>query len=291
MLLSLTWWTPPASAGELGITDDLGRQVRLNGPAKRVICLYGGLTETVAALGCQDLLVARTKADDHPAEVAALPSIGTHMRPNLELVAALAPDLVLQQAGRDEALAVAQDIEDLGIPVALFHPESFEDLFSVMLRVGTLLNADDQAQGLVTGLRQRLDQVDQALDGITDRPGVVFEIRYPNLLVAGQASMITEIMHRAGATNPVAKESKLVRLSEEELLRLDPDAYLVQHGPMNPSPLPPEDRPLFKDLQAVRSGRVLVVEEALFSRPGPRSVQAVEQLARFLHAERFTDKQ
>jgi iron complex transport system substrate-binding protein len=37
----------------------------------------------------------------------------------------------------------------------------------------------------------------------------------------------------------------------------------------------------------VRDGRVLVVDEALFSRPGPRSVDAVEQLARFLHPDRF----
>jgi len=38
-------------------------------------------------------------------------------------------------------------------------------------------------------------------------------------------------------------------------------------------------------LKAVREQRVLEVDEKLYSRPGPRIVQAVEELAEFLHPE------
>ena len=276
-----------AESGPVSITDDLGRQVRLSAPAQRVVCLYGGLAETMAALGRFDALVARTQADRFPEAITDLPSVGTHMRPNLELIVGLAPDLVLQQAGRAEAVEVAGDLERLGIPVALFHPQSFAGLFSVMTRVGVLLGEDDQARTLVAGLEQRLADVDKALSGLDIRPLTAFEVRYPNLLLAGKNSMVSEIIQRAGGINPVVNAGNLARLSEEELLRLDPDVYLIQRGPMNPAPLPLDQRPLFRDLRAVRTGRILVVEEALYSRPGPRSVLAVEQLARFLHPERF----
>ena len=65
-----------------------------------------------------------------------------------------------------------------------------------------------------------------------------------------------------------------------------PEAYILQRGPMNPAPQPPEQRAHFQGLKAVRQGRVLVVEEERFARPGPASVDAVEELARWLHGKR-----
>jgi iron complex transport system substrate-binding protein len=59
---------------------------------------------------------------------------------------------------------------------------------------------------------------------------------------------------------------------------------------MNRSPDDIYTRPYFQELQAVRRHRVLVVSESLFSRPGPRSAEAVVQLARFLHPEAFGKK-
>ena len=54
---------------------------------------------------------------------------------------------------------------------------------------------------------------------------------------------------------------------------------------MNRSPEDIYTRPYFQELQAVKAHRVLVVDESLYSRPGPRSAEAVEELARFLHPE------
>ena len=65
--------------------------------------------------------------------------------------------------------------------------------------------------------------------------------------------------------------------------RNNPDIYLVQKGPMNRNQGDPKNRSNFQVLRAVRNGRVMFVDEYLFSRPGPRSVDAAEQLAAFLH--------
>ena len=73
----------------------------------------------------------------------------------------------------------------------------------------------------------------------------------------------------------------------EALIKRDPEVYIIQKGPMNRNPSLPSERPHFHVLDAVKEGRVLVVDEQAFSRPGPRSIEAVEELARFLHPERF----
>ena len=51
---------------------------------------------------------------------------------------------------------------------------------------------------------------------------------------------------------------------------------------MNPDAPPPPRRQHYKDLAAVRAGRVLYVDEKRFARPGPRAVAAAEELSRRL---------
>ena len=87
--------------------------------------------------------------------------------------------------------------------------------------------------------------------------------------------------------NCLESPKKLVRLGMETLIEHQPEAYVIQEGPMNRGPSPPGERPHFSALRAVRQGRILQVDEQIFSRPGPRSVEAVETLAEFLHPDRF----
>lgn len=284
-LLALTM--PPASHAGPAVIDDLGKRVELTTPARRVIPLYSGLGEIVSAMGLSERLIARTNAEDWPPQALSRPPIGTHMRPNLELVVGLGPDLVLQLAGRDAGVLAVENIRRHGIPVAVFAIHDFGSLFSAMERIGVLLGAEAEARREIEAIQARLAAVDTALTGLERRPGVFFEVRYPNLLAAGQGSMVSEIIRRAGGENVVTDGKKLVRLSEEALIGLNPEVYLVQRGPMNPAPVPPDRRGHFRTLAAVRAGRVLEVDEAVFSRPGPRSVLAVEKLAAFLHPQRF----
>ena len=265
-----------AQAG-VSVVDDRGVEIRLNAPASRVIALYGAFNEILADLGREDILAARTAADELPASIVSKPSIGTHLRPNAELILGLGPDLVLQLGGRGEAMEPVRFLEERGLTVAVFNLENFEQLFSVMERLGVLTGSAERARERAASMRGELDRLAAAHPG--PRPRVFFEARYPNLLAAGQGSMVTEIISRAGGDNCVEAPDKLVRLGEEELLRLSPDIYLVQQGPMNPAPVPVADRPLFRTLACLGAGQVFTVDQGLFSRPGPRSLEAVRRLS------------
>ncbi len=266
------------------ITDDLGRTVTLAEPAKRIVALYGAFNEILAGMDLTDRLAARTEADREPPEIASLPVIGTHMRPNLERVLAVKPDLVLQMAGRGESMEAAEQLTALGVPVAVFSIENFSGLFSAIDRIGVLTGAPDKAAALAASLAARLTQVETAVVSQA-RPTVFFEVRSGNLLAAGQGSMVSAVITAAGGVNAVTEAKKIARLSQEELLRLAPQVCLIQRGPMNPEPVSMAERPELAALPCVASGRVHFVDEATFSRPGPRSVAAVEELARLLHPQ------
>ena len=182
-------------------------------------------------------------------------------------------------------------LEKNGIPVAVFHTTDFDGLFSVIQRLGVLTGETTGAERLVISMKTKLDSIRGRIQGITHCPSVFFEVRYPNLLGAGQKSIVNDIIRQAGGTNCLKAEKKLVRVNMEALIASDPEAYVVQRGPMNPNPGQVASRPNFQVLRPVRDKRILTVDEQIYSRPGPRSVLAVEELARFLHPDRFEDRE
>ena len=283
LVLLLTGLNPaPVQAAPIEVVDDTGVTLTLDKPAERIIALYGAYNELLLALDARDLLVARTVADAHLPELAGLPAIGTHMRPKAELIVAQKPDLVLQLAGRREALLQTEALRKLGINVLTFEMDSFDKMFDVLEKLGRLTGREQKAAGLIRDWRARLATLRARHAG--EKPVRVFyEVRYPNLLAAGQGSIVNEIIAVAGGENVVADDKKLVRFNEEALILADPDAYLTQKGPMNPDPQPLSERAHYRDLRAVRTGRVLVVDEDRFARPGPRAVEAAEELELWLH--------
>ena len=274
--------TAASSAAPIVITDDTGTTLTFTQPVRRVIALYGAFNEIFLALGAGDLLVARTAADGNLPELAALPAIGTHMRPNAELVLAQRPDVVVQLEGRSEAQTQTENLRSLGLNVLTFEVNSFERLFEVTQILGRLVGREQAATALVNGWKNRLQALRSSSAG---KPvaRIFYEVRYPNLLAAGRGGISSEILALAGGENVVTDSKKLVRFSEEALIAADPDVYLIQQGPMNPAPTPLAERDHYKGLRALREGRVLVVDEDRFARPGPRALDAAEELAGWLH--------
>jgi iron complex transport system substrate-binding protein len=286
LILTLTLlFLPKMAPAEVRVTDDLGQVITLKGPAQRIISLYGAYSEILFAIGAGDRLVARTRADRFPPSILDKPSVGTHLRPNMELVLGLQPDLIINAVGRKHGHEVIRQIQKKGFTVAVFQPRNFPELFSVIDRLGILTGEEANAQALINGQSSRLRQIDLRLAKSKDRPKVFFEVRYPNLLGAGQGSIVNDVILKAGGLNCLPNAKKLVRINIESLIDYNPDVYVVQKGPMNRNPGSPVSRPNFQVLKAVQQGRVFFVDEYIFSRPGPRSVEAVEKLAAYLHPE------
>ncbi|MBM4285718.1 MAG: ABC transporter substrate-binding protein [Deltaproteobacteria bacterium] len=278
-VLALLVWAAAAGAAP-SVQDDRGKTIAPARPPQRIISLYGGLTEILTALGAGPRLVALTQGD---ATLAGLVTVGTHLQPNVEMILSLKPDLVVQ-GGVPKGFPALARLEAEGMPVAMFAPHDFAGLFTVITRLGALTGTDETARELVAAMERKLAEVARRVAG-RPRPTVFFEVRQHNLLAAGQGSIVHDIIHRAGGANIVKSPRKLLQFNLEALIQANPEVYLIQKGPMNRNPEPVERRPNFGELRAVKGKRVLLVDESLFSRPGPRSAQAVEQLARFLHQE------
>jgi len=188
------------------------------------------------------------------------------------------------QGGVAKGMPALKRLEAARVPVAMFAPHDFAGLFNTITRLGGLTGQTEAADALNRSMQAKLADVAQRVAGRV-RPRVFFEVRELNLLAAGQASLVNDIITRAGGENIVTSPQKLTLYSLEALIQVNPEVYIIQKGPMNRSPDNIYKRPYFMELKAVKAHRVLVVSESLYSRPGPRSAEAVEELARFLHPE------
>ncbi len=279
----------PGTAASVQIKDDLGHDISLREPARRIIPLYGAFAEMLFDLGAGKQVVARTQADQFPPEIVKLPSVGTHMRPNVEMIIGLKPDLVVQSGTRWEAEGEISRVQGAGIPVAVFSPNTFEEIFSTIERLATLVGRLEEGRDTVDRLQRRLAEVADRLRNVKQRQKVFFEVRSEPLTAAGKGSIVQQIITAAGGQNVIRSEKAILQYSFEALWVDDPDVYVVQRGPMSRNPQPPNRRPHFDQLRSVREGRVIFVDEYLYSRPGPRSVDAVESLAKALYPEAFKE--
>ncbi|WP_456432802.1 ABC transporter substrate-binding protein [Thermosulfuriphilus sp.] len=273
---------------EISVVDDRGKMIVLKSPAQRIVSLYGAMTEIVFALKAGERLLGVTAHENWPPEVKSKTRIGTHLNPNIELILALKPDLVLQASiARGGQRAVAA-LERRGIAVAVFNPRDIPGVLNTIERVGQLLGRHKEALKLISEMKGRIEALETRVSKTKSRPRVFFEVSYPTLLAAGGKHIVSDLIRRAGGENVIKAPKKFLRTDIELILALDPDIYIVQKGPMNRNPGQIEKRPYFSRLRAVREGRVYRVDEFIFSRPGPRIVEALEELARILHPECFS---
>lgn len=272
-----------AEAREAGpVVDDAGREVRIAHVPDRVISLVPSATDLLVAMGAEHLLVART-ADDEAPELSHLPSVGRGLTPNLEAVAALRPDLVITWPDELSRSIVAR-LAALDVPAYAAESQTLADVTRTARRLGKLLGMDAAADSLAATLEAQLAAVRRAVAG-RERPRVFYAIWTDPPMTTGPGTFIHELIHVAGGQNIFGDARGLwPQVSLEEVVYRRPDVIILPRTEDQPVDLERlRDAPGWQELEAVRSGRVFVVDAGVFNRPGARVGEAARRLAALLH--------
>ncbi|MFC1936321.1 ABC transporter substrate-binding protein [Chloroflexota bacterium] len=284
----------PAATSEsekIELTDGLGRIVILEESAQRVIALAPSNIEILFEIGAGDLVVGREDFANYPPEVVDIPSIGgTFGELNLEAILALEPDLVL--VAELTTAEQVQAMEDLGITVfQLPNPVGFEGLYENMRSVAKLVGREAEAEEAIAKLEERVQAVLEKVANAETRPLVFYELDStdPNApWTAGGGTFIDTVITMAGGENMgAAYEGAWVQLSAEEILTQDPDFIILGDSIWGVMPEDVAARPGWGTLSAVQNGQVYPFNDDLVSRPGPRLVQGLEEMAKLIHPELF----
>jgi len=269
------------------VTDEVGRTVRIPQTVRRIVSLAPSLTETIYALGLQNLLVGDTDYCDYPPDAMKKHKVGGAINPNMEEVAALRPDLVLVTKSLNR-LETVNALEELGIPTYATDPHTVEEIVTSSRRLADVLGAREAGAALATDLDRRLAALKERLEGVPVKR-VLFVVWTAPLISVGQKTFIADALRHAGAESIVESQQDWPHVSMEEAVHLQPE-YLVfaaNHSQEAAKDLDVlAERPGWNSLEAVKERKLAVISDAV-NRPAPRIVSAIEDLARQLHPEAF----
>jgi iron complex transport system substrate-binding protein len=272
------------------VTDETGRVVKLPAQVRRIVSLAPSLTETVYALGLQDRLVGDTEYCDYPPEAAKKHKVGGAINPNMEEIASLKPDVVLVVKSLNR-LETVRALEQLGIPVYSADPHTVMGVIESMKRLSEVLGAGPAGAELDQKLRGRLGAMQVRLKHSPSKR-VFFVVWTEPLQSIGRKTFIADLLTYCGATSVVDSQQDWPKYSMEEAVRLQPE-YLVfasSHSDNVKNDVEAlATKPGWSAMEAIQKRKIAIVSDAI-NRPGPRIVDAVEELARQIHPEVFAEK-
>lgn len=263
------------------ITDDLGRRVKIPERVARAVSLAPNLTEIVFAVGAGEKLVGVTTYCDFPEEARQIQKIGDTINPNVENIIALKPDIVLVSTA-SQIETFTKTLEQRGIRVFVSDPNNLEGIYQTIYQAGEIFGTSERAYELVDDLKRRVADVEARTATVPD-VRVFLQISKEPLFTAGADSYLTDLIMRAGgASVTAAVATKYPRVSKETALAYKPDAIILSGSDDNNEP-----NDVFKNSAAVKNGKIFRIDANLLSRPGPRVVDGLEQMAKALHPESF----
>jgi iron complex transport system substrate-binding protein len=283
--LSCVPQSPPGN-----IVDDLGRKVTIDTVPQRIVSLAPSNTEILFALGLGDKVVGDTEYCNYPEAAKTKPKVGGFSTVDIEKVVSLRPDLVLATRIHDKTIIPA--LENLGITVVALVPGSLNQVLDSIKLVGKMTGQDKEASELVKDLGTRIETIVDKTQKLpaNQRPRVFFVTWHDPLWTAGTGTLTDDVISQAGGQNIASDLTGDKTIDLETVISRDPEVIIVSVGMGTGQDLPwqyikSESR--LENTQALLNGRVYKIDGDLIHRPGPRVVNALEQMSQFIHPELF----
>jgi ABC-type Fe3+-hydroxamate transport system substrate-binding protein len=279
-LLSLTALLTVPCFATRTLTDEMGRKVVVPDHPHRVICLMPTVTDTVFALGAGDDVVGISDYTKYPAAALTKPSVGDLIKPSIETILSLHPDLVIGVQPKG-SMEVTDQLERFGIPIFLISPHGIAGIFHSVESIGTALNRTPQADALIHSMQQRVDVVKARTRG-QPAPRVFMPIWYDPITTIGKKAFITEIIEAAGGRSVTDDlPTEWPQVSMEVVLERAPDALLLVRGGKTTLKVL-ENRPGWSSMAAIKTQRAYYVDERI-NFASPIAIDALEDLAKQFH--------
>ncbi|OGC14059.1 hypothetical protein A3J90_01565 [candidate division WOR-1 bacterium RIFOXYC2_FULL_37_10] len=245
----------------------------------RIISTMPSITETLFILGVGDKVVGVTTNCNYPKEAATKEKIG-RVTVNVEKIFYLKPDLILML--EDAQLRDIEYLKSKKLPVVAIQANTVQGVFDSINQIGSLTGATKEAEKIVMQLNSRLHKIKES-DKAKIAKSIFVMAGFKPLVSVGRSSFINDILAKAGGENVIISKVAYPQISFEELYRLNPDILIVPKGLFGGDQIKKEEK--LRRLSAVQNDRILFVEDDLLFRPGPRVVDAIEIIAKFLSNE------
>ncbi|MFT7841242.1 ABC transporter substrate-binding protein [Saccharothrix sp. BKS2] len=271
---------PTTSPGAAGFPATAG-SLTLDERPTRIVALSPSATEVLFAIGAGGQVEAVDDNSTHPAEAPRSDLSG--FQPNAEAIARHEPDLVVIS---DDLNRIVDQLGKLKIPVYLAGPaRTLDDTYTQIGDLGRLTGHVDEATDLVTRMKDDIAGIIADVPQRQDKPTYYYELDQTLYSVTGQ-TFVGKLFEQVGLVNVAdAVDSGQAgtgypQLSAEFVIKADPDLiFLADTKCCQQSADTVKARPGWGDITAVRTNRIVALDDDIASRWGPRVVELVRTVA------------
>lgn len=273
------------------LKDAADKEVTIEKKPEKIVSLMPSNTEILFELGAGGEVVGVSDIDDYPENVQKKEKVGGYDGLNTEKIIALKPDLVFSHASSSDMWKDGlKQLEDSGITVFVVeNAESFDQVYETIGTIGKATGHSKEASDLVEEMKDKIDGIKKKAKGIKeeDQKSVFVEISpSPEIYAAGKNTFMDQMLEAINAKNAV-KEEGWPKLNEEAIVEMNPDVIIANYNFVENATDEVMKRKAWKDITAVKEKQVYQVDENIVSRPGPRLVEGVEELAKAIYPETF----
>lgn len=268
----------------LKVVDSFKKEVTIEKEPERILSLSPSITEIIYAIGKGDKLVGRTDYCTYPEDTKKVPSVGTITDPSIEKIIELKPDVVIYSSIVKEE--IIKKLESLNIKVVGYSgEESFDGTYDMINNVSKVLNAQDGASKVILSMKKKIEDVVSKVKD-SKKPKVYYVIgfgKYGDFTATGD-TFIGKMIEMAGGENSASDGTKW-KYSIEKLVEKNPDILICPKSDGSKKGI--EATNGYKDLKAVKEGKLVEIDKNIISKQGPRVADGLLELAKIIHPELF----
>ncbi|MFB1082424.1 cobalamin-binding protein [Jeotgalibacillus sp. JSM ZJ347] len=257
----------------------------------RIVSLCPSNTELVAYLGLTDSIVGVDDFSDWPEAVKELEQLGPDLSIDIDKVEALKPDLILSSLSVPGMEKNIQELDRRGLHHICFNPQSLEEIVQDLRTLGQAAGIPERAEEVANAFQRVIDECKEAASGVDISPSLYWEWWPKPVFTPGGINWLTEISRLAGGVNLFESvELASIQTDWADVHSRNPDVICMAWVGVQPRKVNPvilNKRPGWSELDAMKNGKVHVLEEALYCRPSPRLLEGLIKLGRILHPRHY----
>jgi len=258
----------------ISLIDDLGTTVDLSSPPSKVISLAPNITEMIYQLNVENKLVGNTTYGYYPEEAKHVAKVGDILTFNYEKIIELNPDLIFITVEGNQKTAYER-LLDLGFKVFVSNPRDYTGIKKTFTDLGKIFGKEELAKSKIGKWDSTYISIKTESSKLQQQT-VMILVELNPIMIAGKNTFINGYIKTCNMKNFAEDvDMNYPVFSREVVLERDPDIIVYPSSGKETISTLTEMYPEWKELTAVKTGKVFFVDRDLYFRPGPRFIDAL----------------
>jgi iron complex transport system substrate-binding protein len=276
LLIGICSCTNKSVKEEINLKDDLGKTFVFKDIPKRVISLAPSITESIYFILADSNLIGVTKYCDYPEQTKSKTVVGGMLDPNLEIITKLNPDLIFLTIEGNSQVTY-KSLIDLGFKVFVLNPRSIEGVVSTLETLNKIFKSP-KGEEIISNFRNEVNKY------VKTKPSKSYAgfLSLKPLISYNGTTFLSDVFNKSGYEN-IYKDEKLdyPSIMEEDIFVKDPEYLFVFADSTAGSRklVKDEVESKFGKLKSVIGKKYFILDESIFTRPGPRILNSLKILS------------